>query len=235
MPKPRRPWTVSGHGPIEQIDENLWSVVGPVPGAPMQRRMCIVRRSDGQLLFFHAIPLDGDALAQVKSLGNPAFLVVGHDLHAIDAAAFGEKLGLRTYGPKQRDAQLRERLDLAGHLEDVPQDPAHDIQPVAGTKYGEPVLIVKSGGGRRANLMFCDVVQNNAKETTGLALRLAGFGGGPKVPIAMKLLLLNDKRAVRNHLARLADMPGLTRLLPCHGEVTTSGAATALRAAAARV
>jgi hypothetical protein len=235
MPKARRPWTVLGHGPLEQVDENLWCVSGPVPGAPMQRRMCIVRRSDRQLLFFHAIPLGEGALAEVKALGKPALLVVGHDLHALDAHAFSEKLGLAVYGPKNRDIQLRERLNLTGHLEDLPKDPSHELHAVDGTKNGEPVLVVKSGAGRRVSLLFCDVIQNNAKASTGLALRLAGFVGGPKVPLLMKMLFVNDKRAVRNHLAKLADTPGLSRLVPCHGDLTTAEAASALRAAAARV
>jgi len=235
MPRPRRPWTVTPHDAIEKLDENLWAVKGKIPGVPMHRRMCIVKRSDGRLLFFHAIPLEERTLSEVTSWGKPAFLVVGHDLHAVDADAFSQRLGLKIFGPKQKDTQLRERVELAGHLEDVPADPVVSIEAVAGTKSGEPVISVLSGGGQRRSLLFCDALHNNAPERTSLILRLAGFAGGLKVPPVFKLLFTSDRKALRAHLEKLAALPGLSRLVPCHGDVLASGVPEALRAAASRL
>jgi hypothetical protein len=225
MPKTRRPWTVVPHGALEKIDENLWTVCSAIPGAPgSSRRMCIVKRSDGDLLFFHAIPLEDVALAEVLAWGRPAQLVVGHDLHAIDAHGFREKLGVRVYGPKQRAQQLRQRVE-----------PAFVLHSLAGMRTGEPAVVVKSGGGRRVNVLFCDAIMNIPRESASLFLRLGGFVGGAKVPPLTKILFVNNKRALRNHLAQLADLPYLERLVPCHGDIVEQDAARTLRAAAAKL
>lgn len=230
MPKPRRTWTVTKHGALLQHEDNLWSVEGLVPNAPFPRRMCIVRRSDGTLLFFHAIPLEDQALAQVAALGKPAVLVVGHDQHAIDAHPFAERLGLKIYGPKRAEAGLRERCNLAGTLEDLPADPAVSVESLAGTKHGETVVTVTSGG--RQSVLFSDAIQNTPPEKLNFIFRLLGFGGGPKTVFVFRMLFVKDKAALRAALAKLAALPGLARLIPCHGQVVESGARQALEAAA---
>src|SRR3954466_4920733 len=101
MPKPPRPWTVTPHDPIHKLEENLWTVESPVPGLPIRRRMCIIKRSDGQLTFMNVVPLDDAALAEVTAWGKPAFLVIPHQQHGIDAHGFSEKLDVKIYGPKQ--------------------------------------------------------------------------------------------------------------------------------------
>ena len=142
MDKPRRSWTVTPHEGLVQHEENLWSVEGMVPGAPFRRRMCIARRSDGSLLFFHAVPLEDKVLEQVKALGKPAYLVVGHHQHAIDAHPFAERLGLKIFGPRRSEAALRRRCDFGGALEDVPADPAVSVQSLPGSKLAEAVIVV---------------------------------------------------------------------------------------------
>src|SRR5437588_6074181 len=117
MAKPLRPWIVTEHGPIEKLEDNLWVVDGGVPGVPFRRRMSIVKRSDGSLLFFNAMPLADAVLEEVKGWGKPAVLVVPHDQHMIDARAFAERLELQVYGPKECEAKVRERAPLAGTLD----------------------------------------------------------------------------------------------------------------------
>jgi hypothetical protein len=121
MPKAPRPWIVTRHDPIEKLEDNLWAVQGDVPGVPFKRRMFIVKRSDGTLMFFGvAIPLDESQLAEVLAFGRPSMLLVPHDQHMIDARAFAEKLGLKVYGPRTCEAKMRERADIAGFVEDIP-------------------------------------------------------------------------------------------------------------------
>jgi len=233
MPKPARPWTVLPHGPIEKVDDNLWTVTGDLPRVRVKgiRRMSIVRRSDGSLLFFHAIPLDEATLAEVRAWGQPAVLVVPHDQHTVDARAFAEKLALRVFGPTLNEKKLRRRVDLAGTLEQLEADPCVTFESLAGTKTGEAVGIVRSG--ERVSLLFADAVQAIPKETLPMVFRLLGMGGGPKVTPPFKLLFTNDKQALRAHLERLANLPGLTRLVPCHGTLTTADAAETLKSVAA--
>jgi hypothetical protein len=227
MAKPQRPWTVTPHDPIEKIDENLWTVESQVPGLPIRRRMAIIKRSDGKLVFFNAVPLDDKTLAEVTAWGTPGFLVIPHDQHGIDADAFSKKLNIQIYGPKQCEAKMRARWNVGGMLEDLPADPAVRFESIDGVKSGEPVGIVNSGG--RVTLLFCDAYQDNTGYKLPLPLRILGFGGGPKVVPIFKMLFTKDKKALKSHLGRLADTPGLQRLVPCHGAIKSSDAAATLK------
>jgi hypothetical protein len=231
MARSHRPWTVTRHDPIEKLEENLWTVDGDVPGVPFRRRMSIVRRSDGTLLFFNAMPLGDAELAEVTAWGKPAVLVVPHDQHMIDARAFAEKLGVKVYGPKECEAKVRERADVAGTLDMIPPDPSVRIETVRGVKNGEPALIVNSGG--RVSLLFSDVIMNNSKGSIGVLPRMMGFAGAVKVVPVFRMMFLKDKPALKAQLETWASLSGLVRLVPCHGDLVPAGAPEALRAAAA--
>jgi hypothetical protein len=230
MPKPERPWIVTPHGPIVKHEANLWSVEGVLPGSSVPRRMSIVRRRDGSLVFYHPIPLDEPSLAEVRAWGTPAALVVAHVHHGMDAAAFVAKLGVKLYGPRGDAVKMRARWDMAGTLEDLPADPDLVFESVDGTKAGEPVEIVRSDG--RVSLVFSDVIQHH-RDTAKPFFRLIGFRGEPRVVPLFRLLFTRDRAALKAHLLRLADLPGLARLIPCHGVVVEQDAAGALRRAAA--
>ena len=226
-----RPWIVAPHDPIEKLDDNVWAVQGSVPGLPHKRRMTIVKRADGTLLFYHAVPLRDDALAEVLAWGKPAYLVIAHDSHGIDAQPFRDRLGLKLFGPKSQVAKMRAKFDTDGALEDIPPDPAVTVEEVAGTKSDEPIVIARSGNGARTSLAFCDAFQNNDPAVTPWILRMIGFTG-PKVPPVFKLFFMRDKEALRAEFQTWAAIPGLARLIPCHGPIVHSDAAGTLRRAA---
>ena len=230
MAKARRGWIVTKHGPLQKIDDNLWAVEGRVPGVPLHRRMVIARKGDGSLVFFHAIPLDDKTLEEVRALGKPAYLVLGHHQHAIDAHAFQQKLELQAYGPKACEAELRQRVELAGTLETFPSDPTIGVESVPGTKLGEAMMAVRSGD--RSSLMFSDVIQNNPKESTPLFFRMMGFGGGPKVVWVFRKMFIKDRTVLKSAFEKWGTLPGLHRLVPFHGTIVESGASSALGAAA---
>jgi hypothetical protein len=232
MAKPPRPWIVTKHGPIEKLEDNLWVVEGDVPRLPFRRRMSIIKRADGTLLFFNAIPLEESALEEVKAWGKPAVLVVPHDQHMIDARAFAEKLELEVYGPKECEAKVRARAKVTGTLEGVPTDASVRIEPVAGIKNGEPALVVTSAGGS-VSLLFSDVIMNSRKESMGFFPRMMGFSGPVKIVPVFRMMFLKDKKALKTQLERFAALPGLKRLVPCHGDVLSSSAPEALRKASA--
>jgi hypothetical protein len=232
MPKSERPWIVTPHRPIVKHEPNLWTVDGRLPGTPVLRRMSIARRQDGTLVFYHAIPLAEAALAEVLAWGRPAELVVGNASHGVDAAAFARKLGVKIYGPLGDATRMRARWEMAGTLEELPADPGVAFEPVAGTKAGEPVELVRSDG--RLSLVFCDAIQNHGEDGP-LLTRLLGFRGGPRVVPIFKLLFMSDRAALRAHLLRLAGLPGLARLIPCHGAIVDRDPAGVLRAAAAQL
>ena len=231
MAKSPRPWIVTSHDPIEKLEDNLWTVAGDVPGLPLRRRMSIVKLSNGELLFFNAIPLEDALLEEVRAWGRPSMLVVPHHQHMIDAHAFREKLGLKLYGPAECEKEIRTRAELTGTLEAIQSDGDVTVQPVPGVKLGEPAITVRSGGGR-VSLLFGDAIQNSRKESLKLPLRLMGFGGGPKVVPVFKMMFVKDKPRLKAQLTEWSELSGLARLVPTHGDILATDAGAALKSAA---
>jgi hypothetical protein len=144
-----RPWTVTRHEPIEELEENLWAVNGEVPGFPvgsgMLRRMSIIKLGDGRLVFYNAIPLDDEALAKVRAWGKPSILIAPIYFHTMDVRAFQEKLGLETFITKTGIELLKPSVPDAQPLEALLEDPTLTFEILNGTKFGEPVFTVYSG------------------------------------------------------------------------------------------
>src|SRR5207248_5231423 len=125
-----------------------------------------------------------------------------------------------------------EKADIAGTLEAIPPDPSFRIEAVSGVKNGEPAVLVTSENGT-VSLLVSDVIMNNRKESIGFLPRLMGFAGHAKIVPVFRMMFLKDKAALKVQLGRWAALPGLTRIVPCHGDLVTTSAAQALRDAAA--
>jgi hypothetical protein len=235
MPRPPRPWTVTSHGPLEKLDDDLWAIEAEVPGIPgLGRRMTIVRRSGGGLLFFNAVPVDEAALSSIRALGRPELLVVPQHLHMLDAHAFRERLGVRVHAPAATRDRVAERVEVDGAFEDIPPDPAVTVVPVAGFRTGEGAAVVRSGP--RASLVVADAVLNvpHGPGFSGLLFRLLGMTGDrPKLPALVRRRVLEDPRAFRGWLEAMARTPGLARIVPTHGPVVDEDPAGVLREIAA--
>jgi len=238
--KPPRPYLVTRHDPLEQIDDNLWAVDGDVPGFPaganFHRRMSIVRLSDGRLLFHNAVPVDDATLARITAQGKPALLVLQNHLHMIDGDAFRQRLGLSVYVSQTARAEVSARTPVAGTLDTLAPDPAFSVVPLPSSRLGESALVVHSGP--RASLVLCDIVTNvpNPPGLIGLLFRVFGFTGpAPKLPTVVRLRAFPDKALLRADLERLAATPGLCRVVPSHGPVIADDPAGALRRIAASV
>jgi hypothetical protein len=95
----------------------------------------------------------------------------------------------------------------------------------------ESVMIVTSEA--RTTLVFGDTFMNVAHLPGfwGGAYRMLGASGGPRVHPFMKWM--SKKKLLGAHLLRLAETPGLVRIVPGHGDVIENDAAQVLRAAAA--
>jgi hypothetical protein len=239
MAKPPRPWTVTPHGPLRRLDDNLWTVESPIPGIPggnFPRTMMIVRLADGSLLFHNAVPVDDSALAEIRSIGKPAILVAPSPFHCIDAHAFREKLGVRVVCPSGCAAAVGERVKVDGHFDSLPADPALQAISLDGVRTGEGVLLVRSGGAR-VNMLLCDMMLNIAHQRGfwGFVWKIAGFTGGPRCgPVWLKRAV-GDRAALRAHIERLADTPDLFRLVPSHGPPVENDPAATLRRVAAAI
>jgi hypothetical protein len=235
MPKPPRPWIVAPHDPIVKLEDNLWAVDGEVPGMKMRRRMAIARREDGTLVFFNAVPVADEALAAIRGFGKPAALIVPNNFHRLDIHAFRERLGLKLYCGAGAEKKVAQVAPVDGRIEELAAadaDATVRVTIVDGTRSGEAAMTVRSGA--RASVVFCDAFMNLPRPL-GMLTRIMRTAGGPKCPPLFRLAMVKDRRAVRGSLERLAETPGLVRLVPSHGDVVEGAdAAATLRRVAAR-
>lgn len=231
-----RPWIVLPHDPIEKLEENLWLVDGALPSGHMRRRMSIARLGDGRLAFHNAVPLDEPAMREIEAWGEPAILLVPNGLHRLDIHAWKARYPrLRVLCPTLAAARVRQVIPVDGHWDALPADPGFRAEPIEGSKAGEAVFIAEREG--RASLLFGDTVMNipHLPGFDGFLFRLLGSTGGPRVTFIARLLMVADRRAVRAHLLRLAELPGLARLVPSHGQVVDHDAPSVLRGVAERL
>ena len=225
-----RPWTVNKAGPLTQVDERLWIIDDEVPGLPgATRRMTIVKRLDGSLLFYNAIPVEEPVLDAIRALGNPAQLILPNQFHALDAAAFAVRLNVTAYCPEVGVPKLADRLTCQP-ITALPLDAQLKVFRVEGFSTHEAVIVAGN------TLIVADLLTNapHGRGFKGLMMRFVGFTGPqPKLPAPVQRRVGKDLRAVAALMNELAGVPGLTRIIPSHGLIIESGAPEALRAVAA--
>lgn len=225
-----RPWTVNHPGPLTQLSPRLWIIEDFVPGLEGPgRRMSIVRREDGTLLFFNAIPVPDATLDAIRTLGSPTTLIIPTQVHSLDVAAFAARLGLESYAPRVAIEALRPKL-VCRPIETLPLGIDLQVFTVDGFKTHEIALVAGE------TLLTGDVVTNvpHRKGARGLLLRLVNFTGpGPRLPHVVRWRVGRDLKKVKALLERIAEVPGLERIVPSHGQVIESGAREALRSVAA--
>lgn len=227
-----RPWIVPPHDPFIKIDDDLWTVTGAIPGQTVRRRMVIARRRDGDLLFFNAVPLRDEALAELRAWGRFAHVVIPNRFHKIDAHAFRERLGVRLLCDASVADAVRRIAPVDGAPDDLPPDPTVRLVRLHGTRQGETALVVT--GPRGTSLAFADAVMNVPRGTGGFLSMILGVSGGPKCPPTFRTLFVADRDALARDLRALADLPDLVRLIPSHGDILEHDPAATLRRIVAR-
>lgn len=225
-----RPWTVQQHGELKQRDDGLWTVDDDVPGLKgAGRRMGIVKRDNGSLLFFNAIPVSDAVLAEIHGLGRPAQLVLPNHFHSLDAAAFAKKLEVAVFAPVPGVEVLKERV-VCQPISALPADFSVQTFTVDGFVTHETAVVT------RGTLLVGDLLTNvpHGGGMNGLLMRVVGFTGPkPRLPWPVQKRVGRDLGAVAALMQRLADVDGLKRIIPTHGAVIESDAPGVLRAVAA--
>jgi hypothetical protein len=232
MPKAFDKWTVLPHGKIEKLEENLWRVDGSLPGGGPPRVMTIARLRDGRLVIHGAIALDDESMKQVEALGTPGFLVVPNGAHRLDAPCYKKRYSnlavVAAPGSKGRVEQVVAVDDTTGAF----GDESVTYEPIAGTIEG--AMIVRSAGG--TTLVLNDTIMNMSRDSMkgfagAVSSMLGFFGPEPKVAPLAKLFVYKDKKAARAQLERLAETPGLTRVIVSHGKMITDRPGDAIKRA----
>jgi hypothetical protein len=220
MPKSFEHWKVLPHGKLTPVDERILTVTGDLhmPLADIPRRMTIARLADQRLVVFSAIALDEDSMRELEAFGTPAFLIVPNDHHRLDAKAWKERYpAMQVVAPEGARKKVEEvvRVDTTD-----PRwgDPDVQFVTVPGTRGRESALVVRSAGG--TTLVLNDVVGNIHGESGfgGWFLRRMGFAGDePHIPRPVKLMIVDDKAALRQQLLQWASIDTLKRILVSHG------------------
>jgi len=229
MARPR-PWTVDRHDPIDRHEANLWSVVGDVPGMVLRRRMTLARMGDGRIVVHNAVCLDEFAMKAITDWGDVSTIVVPNGWHRLDAHAWHERFPkARVLCPEGALPRVRQVLEADGAYGDFRGDGTVSLETLDGVGGREGVMIVRSGD--RVTLVFNDLLFNqpHLPGWQGWLLKILGSSGGPKVTRTARWFLLEDAPALQAHLLRLADTPGLVRLVPGHGELVEAHPAATLR------
>lgn len=237
MAKAQQTWRVLPHQPIEVLADNLWRVEGGLDNMPLKRVMTIVRRADGGLVVHNAIALDDESMARVDAWGPVQFLVVPNGFHRLDAKIFKDRYpGATVLCPRGARAKVEEVVAVDGAYEDFPADATVRFETLAGVKEQEGVMIVRSPDG--VTLVFNDAIFNmpDGRGFTGWIFKhVTQSSGGPRVSRLMKLFVIKDRAAFREHLHRLAELPGVVRAIVSHHRTITGDVAGTLRTVAGGV
>src|SRR5688572_4130223 len=175
-------WKVLPHGPLEQVNANLWVVEGKLPGQPIGRRMAVIRLADGRLVVHSAVALELAAMAELDALGPVGFIVVPNGLHRMDAPRFRARYPqARLLCPPGARARVAKKVTVDGGLDELPADPGLRWELLAGCRDREAAFLVGAG---EVNLLVSDAVFNLPARLPGFSgfmIRLVGSAGGPKV------------------------------------------------------
>jgi hypothetical protein len=235
MPKAHDDWKVLAHEPTVKLAENLWWVRGSVPGMSLKRVMTVARLGDGRLALHSPIALEAPAMAELEAFGAPAFIVVPNGGHRLDAPAFKKRYPTAlVLTPRASREKVAEVVPVDGTYEDFPADPNVRLEPLAGVGALEGLMVVRSNDG--VTLVMNDAVFNMDRKRDPLGFfftTLLGSAPGPRVSRLAKLVFVKDKPAFKADLLRLAETPGLVRLIVAHEKVASGPDARAalLRAA----
>jgi len=229
-------WPTYDNGPLERISDHHWHLLGYLPRNGLGRTMDVFRLSDGRVVIHNPICRDDDGMAEIEALGPIAFLIAPSAMHRTDVphwkARYPDAAVLCPAGCRERVAQV---VDVAGQYDAFPTDPNVHVQVLEGTGDAEGVFVSTADG--EVSLVVADAIFNlpHSGGCAGIIVRLIGSSGGPKVTPLAKRAMVKDKAAFTAHLRRLADLPGLTRVLPAHREPIEGDVAAVLRGIADRL
>ena len=232
MTKTIQQWKVLPHGKLTEVDDNILTVTGKLhmPLTDLPRRMTVVRLSDARLVIFSAIALDDAAMRELESYGRPAILIVPNDHHRLDARAWKERyLSIQVVAPEGSRAKV-EKMVHVDTSEPHFGDPNVQFVAVPGTRGHEAALVIRTPNG--TTLVLNDLVGNIRDQSGfgGWLLRVMGFAGDePHIPKPVKLVLIEDKDALRIQLLAWAELESLKRILVSHGSTIDDHPRRALR------
>lgn len=224
-------WKVGLHGPIEQLESNLWRVQGDVPGGKLKRVMTIARLPSAEVVVHNAIALEETLMRQIDDWGKVAYVVVPNGYHRLDCARFKRRYpAAKVVCPSAATKRVGEVAKVELSYADFPSCDEVSLRHLAGTNENEGIMLVKHG--ETSTIVFNDLIFNmpHVGGTMGWVLRyLTASSGGPTISRLARMLVVKDASAVARELRELATLPGLCRLIVSHHEIITERPAELLQ------
>jgi len=225
-------WKVGPHGPLEEIDDGLYSVSGEIvmPLGRFPRRMTLVRLADGGIVIWSAIALEEAHMAKIEALGPLRFLIVPNPGHRLDAHIYKERYPDLTVVAPQGSRETVSEAVAVDATDDVFGDPAVRFVTVAGTAEAESALIVQRASG--TTLITNDIIGHVAHPHglgANIMARLFDYGvDEPAVPRTVRRFV-KDPKALAAQMREWADLPDLKRIIVSHVDPITEDPAATLR------
>lgn len=223
MAKPHHEWTVLPHGKLKHLEDDVLTVTGSMHMPPMgevERRMTVVRLSDGRLVIYSAISLDETEMRALEAYGIPAFLIVPGDIHRMDAKPWKERYpSMKVIAPAGARQKIEEVVPVDATTVDF-GDSAVRFMAVPGTGDKEGALVVETANGTTIVLNGLIFDLANRPGLSGWLFKAIGMtGNAPHIPLPVMLKEVKDKQAVSAQLDAWADVPDLQRVIISHGDV----------------
>jgi hypothetical protein len=221
MPGFHESWTVLPHGPLTEIDDGILTVTGQIhmPLVDLQRRMTVVRLSDGSTIIYSAIALNDAGMRRLEAFGAPRYLVVPGDAHRLDVKIYKQRYPqLRVVTPPGAFKRVEKAVKIDATDIDF-GDPDVAWHVVAGAGGHEAALLVRRKSG--TTLILSDLIGNLRRKGgfEGWMLHVMGFGDDqPTVPLVEKVLMVENKEQLRQQFFDWAAIPDLKRIIMSHGE-----------------
>jgi hypothetical protein len=229
MAKPR-PWTEASHGPLTALADGLWTVEATLETLPIGRRMVVFRLDDGSLAVHSAVCCDAATMAAIDAEGPVRWIIVPSGYHRLDAGAWKARYPeARVITRAASRARVEQRVAVDGDYDLLPAGGPLSWVALDGVP-AEGAFVHRDPAGA-VTLVFNDAFMNIPDRLPGfrgLVVKLIGSAGGPKVTRTAKYFIVKDRPAYAAHLRRLAETPGLARVIPGHGLVVASDPGAAL-------
>jgi len=232
MPKAFDDWQVHPHKPIEKLEANIWRVEGDLPNGNGTRVMTIVKLASGGLLIHNGIALEEDLMKEIEAFGKPEILIVPSGYHRLDSKVFKQRYpDVKVVAPAGAKSKVEQVVKVDGAY-DGKIDDGVTMRHLNGLKDAEGIVEIKHDGN--TTLVFNDCV-NNLPKLSGLFGFLLSPTGMPAVPRITRWFMMKDGAAFRGDLEKLAETPGLARIIVSHGKPMTDNPGAILKTVASRL
>ena len=221
MAKLHDEWKVLPHGPLQEVEPSLLTVVGqiPMPLGNFPRRMTVVGLAGNRTAIWSPVALPEAEMERIEALGAPSFLIVPNPAHRLDARPF------RSRYPQAKvitAPNAVKQVEEAVPVDDVNADlgASAELITLAGVDALELAMIVRSEAG--LTILTNDVIGNvGHPEGPGawIMSRLMGFGPKPQIPRVARRMFIKDAAPLAAQLRGWAGLEGLRRVIPSHGDI----------------